>query len=369
MKVVIDATPLLLRSAGVKSYLYHWISALRDQAGDDAIGLFPWIPAIGPLDHERSVASRPATLLGIAALHASNYLGLPTPGWMSRGADIFHCSNQVRRPPRRCLWTATLHDVTCWTLPEMHTPGNIRADRRFAREVLARAAAVIAVSESTRRDAIEHLGLHPDRVVTIHNGVAEAFFRADGNDASRVRAKLQLAKPFVLSLGTIEPRKNIDRLLDAWLTLRRDVREAHELVIAGPAGWASAQTLARLESRPPGVRRLGYVPEADLPGLLRGATLLAYPSLYEGFGLPLAQAMACGVPAVTSNVSSLPEIAGGAARLVDPRSADEITAALDVLLSDPAERARLGARGRERALQNLRWPLAAEKSLALFRRL
>jgi alpha-1,3-rhamnosyl/mannosyltransferase len=369
MKVVIDATPLLLRSAGVKSYLYHWIGALRALAGEDAIGLFPRIARIGPLDHERSVASPAATLSGIAALHAANYLRLPTPELLCRGARVFHCSNQLRRPPRRCLLTATLHDATCWKMPEFHTSGNILADRRFAREILARAAAVIAVSESTRRDAIELLGLHPGRVVTIHNGVSESFFRATDGDAARVRAALKLDKPYVLALGTVEPRKNLDRLLDAWLALRPDLRASHDLVVAGPAGWGAARTLARLESDIPGVRRIGYVPEADLPGLTRGASVLAYPSLYEGFGFPLAQAMACGVAAITSNVSSLPEIAGGAARLADPLSVAEIAAALEALLGSPAERARLGALGRRRALEHFRWNLAAEKSLALFRSL
>jgi alpha-1,3-rhamnosyl/mannosyltransferase len=369
MRIVIDATPLLLRSAGVKNYLYQWIGALRGLAGEEAIGLFPRIGRLGPLRHDRSIASPAVTALGLAALHAANTLRLPAPAWMARGADVFHCSNQLHRPPRGRPWTATLYDASCWRLPECHTPANILAERRFAARILTRAAAVIAISESTRRDAIGLLGLSPERVVTIHSGVAEEFFHASSDDAARVRARWGLGKPYVLVLGTIEPRKNLDRLLDAWQSLRPDLRAAYDLAVAGLPGWSCRGTLARLDAGIPGVRRLGYVPESDLPGLTRGAALLAYPSLFEGFGLPLAQAMACGVAAITSSVSSMPEIAGEAARIVDPLSTGEIAAALDGLLADPDARARLGALGRERARRMFRWRLAAEKSWAVFTRL
>lgn len=358
MRIVIDATPLLLRSAGVKTALYHWILALGQEAQDDEILLYPPLTRLGELVHGASVSGRFATSVGMFLAVANQRAGVPFPDWCARGADLFHCTNQVRTPPRRVLFTATLHDLTCWKMPEMHSEANVRADREFAGRVLKRAAGVIAVSEATRRDAIEILGLMPERIRTIHNGVAESYFEA--------RMPPPRLKPYALFVGTIEPRKNVDRLLDAWELLPSSVRDEFDLLLAGGEGWRCRDTVERLRNKREGVHWLGYYPEALLPELIRGAALLVYPSLYEGFGLPVAQAMACGTACVTSNCSSLPEIAGDAALLVNPQSVEEIRDAILRLLEDPEERARLGAAGRERALRMFRWERAARESLQFF---
>ena len=172
-----------------------------------------------------------------------------------------------------------------------------------------------------------------------------------------------LRRPFVLFVGTIEPRKNLDVLLDAFAALPASVREEYELVLAGPLGWAAKETQARLES----ARYLGYVPEPDLAPLTAAAAVFAYPSLYEGFGFPVAQAMAAGVPVITSNVSSLPEVAGDAAVLVDPRSVAELRDALCRLLLSAGLRADLAARGRARS-ERFRWPECAARSWEFFRK-
>jgi alpha-1,3-rhamnosyl/mannosyltransferase len=166
-------------------------------------------------------------------------------------------------------------------------------------------------------------------------------------------------------VGTVEPRKNIATLLDAWERLRTDVRDEYDLVVAGPAGWGDSAVLKRLQAGTTGVRYLGYVAEADLPALTAGASAFVYPSLYEGFGLPLAQAMAAGRAAVTSAVSSMPEVAGGAALLVDPKSVEELGSAMDRLLSDAPLRNELGRRGRARA-DRFRWEEGAARSWEFF---
>jgi alpha-1,3-rhamnosyl/mannosyltransferase len=168
----------------------------------------------------------------------------------------------------------------------------------------------------------------------------------------------------VLYVGTLEPRKNLATLLDAWLAVRPELRHKFDLVVAGPRGWISDATFARVRAES---RYLGYVPEAQMPGLVAGAALLAYPSLYEGFGFPVVQAMAAGVAVVTSNNSCLPEIAGDAAALVDPRSAAEIAAALNRLLESESERAELAKRGRARA-DRYRWERCAAESLDFLHR-
>jgi alpha-1,3-rhamnosyl/mannosyltransferase len=170
----------------------------------------------------------------------------------------------------------------------------------------------------------------------------------------------------VLFVGTIEPRKNVPALLAAYAQLSASTRAEYELVVAGPVGWAEPETLEKLRGAE-GVRYLGYLPEADLPGVTAGASVLAYPSFYEGFGFPVAQAMAAGVPVMTSDLSSLPEVAGDAALLVDPQSTAEMREALEKLLTSPALRERLGGAGRRRARQ-FRWEISACKSLEWFRR-
>jgi alpha-1,3-rhamnosyl/mannosyltransferase len=166
-------------------------------------------------------------------------------------------------------------------------------------------------------------------------------------------------------VGAIEPRKNLETLLDAWRQLKPELREAFDLVIAGPMAWAPKATRERIRAE---ATYLGYVPEADLPGLIAGAAVFVYPSLYEGFGFPVAQAMAAGAPVVTSNTSCLPEITGDAAALVDPRSAGEIAAALTRLLESESQRGELSERGRQRA-RRYRWESCAAQSLEFFRRI
>lgn len=368
MKIVIDATPLLIRSAGVKAVIYHWAQAMLSAAPDD-VSLFPALGKLGPLHHERSVVSRPRTAVSILQWILNNRYNIRFTELYAGTGDIFHATNQIWRPPARPRLTATLHDVTTWKFPETHAKGTLILDDNWHARVLRRAAGILAVSEHTRRDAVEVLNLNPDKIKVIYNGVAESYFSVTQEQAMSVRNRYGLAKPYVLQVGTIEPRKNTMRLLDAWDSLRWELRDYFDLVLAGPMGWADEKVQARIRSLPSGVRYLGYVPEADLPAITKGASLLAYPSLYEGFGLPIAQAMACGVAVLTSNTSSMPEVAGPAARLIDPESVSEISAALTSLLENKEERSRLATLGARIAAERYRWPVVAQKSLEFFRSL
>lgn len=368
MRILIDASPLLLRSAGVKNYLYHWLEALRAEAGaGHSIRAFPFVNSPGPLEHERSVLPRPATWLRLGLLYGVNVPGSPLLDWMAAGAGVVHLTNQVRRMVRRAAVTATVHDMTAAMLPELHTAANVRADAFFAERVLRRAAGLIAVSENTRADAVRMLRLDERRIEVIYPGVAAGFSRARRAGAETLARRYGIERPYALFVGTIEPRKNVDLLLDAWAQLGAATREEFELVLIGPAGWASEKTVARLARPARGVRYLGYVPERDLPALTAAASVFVYPSLYEGFGFPVAQAMAAGVPVITSNVSSLPEVTGDAALLVDPRSAGELRDALVRLLGSAPLRERLAAAGRERAARYC-WQECARRSLRFFER-
>lgn len=355
LRITVDAVPLLVRSAGVKNYIYYWLKHLRSRAEDEEIRIFPRLGDLGPLNHDTSTLGAWTTISRLMAVHAANFLGPAATSLLAGRPDVFHASNQVQYAPKGSVLTATIHDLTAYLMPELHTSGNIESDRRFFEQTVHRADALIAVSESTRADAIRVLRLPPERITTIHSGVAGEYFDAP---------KRKRPHPYALFVGTIEPRKNLTTLLDAWGLLKPDLRREFDLVIAGPAGWGAKATLERIRAE---AVYLGYVPESELPGLNAGATTFIYPSLYEGFGFPVAQAMAAGVPVVTSNISSLPEITAGAALLVDPRSPSELAVAIARVLESAELRADLSARGKEIA-QRYRWQRCAEESLKFFRR-
>lgn len=368
MRVVLDVCSILLRSSGVKNYIYFWALALKEAAGSNSLSFYPMVRTLGPLNHQQSNQTRFDTSLRIQIMNLMNVRNNPFVNLAFRSADLVHVSQHMRNFPNGPKVTATLFDMSCWTVPETHQPANVRATRQYAESILKRAHGIIAISASARDDAIKILGIPPERLEVIHPGVSPDFFNVDPAIIDAVRARYGLTKPYVLSLGTIEPRKNMDLLLDAYESLPEPVRHEYPLVIAGPEGWCAPSTIARLRSPQSPWRYLGYVPEGDLPGLTAGASVFVFPSLYEGFGLPLAQAMAAGVAGITSNVSSLPEIAGEAALLIDPRSKAELQAALMRLLSSPSERMELGKRARSRA-ESYSWEIAARKSWTFFERI
>jgi glycosyltransferase involved in cell wall biosynthesis len=356
MKITIDATPVLLRSAGVKGYLYHLIRAVRAAAQrDEEIRIFPFLDDLGELNHEGSPLGSAGTWSRIAFIQALKVFGSPLLQASLGDTELFHASNQVVCRPLAGKLTATVHDLTVWLMPELHTPGNVRADHRYAERILTKADGLIAVSENTRRDAMQLLGIPASKITTIYSGVAPEYF-----DAKPTRRE----RPYVLFVGTIEPRKNLNGLLDAWSLLKPDLRKHFELVTVGPQGWGQDATLARVRAES---TYLGYVPETELPGLFAGATVFVYPSFYEGFGLPVAQALAARVPIITSKTSSLTEVARDGALLVDPKDPDAIAAAITRLLESEADRTKLAGYGRASA-ERFRWEKCAEQTLAFFRR-
>jgi alpha-1,3-rhamnosyl/mannosyltransferase len=364
MQVTIDAVPLLVKSAGVKNYLYHWTRHLQQESHKTEIRLFPFLGESRALDHEGSIADPFTTIARLGLLYLLNRFPNDIASWMDPGVDVFHAC-KLLNPPRRAKLTATLHDLTCWLMPETHSPANVLADREFAERILKRSHGLIAVSEVTRQDAVRILNIPPEKISVIHHGIADVFFDVPPERASEVRSRYALERPYLLFVGTIEPRKNVDTLLDAYQSLAPSLRGEFDLVLAGPPGWAQAETMARLRPSSPGVRYLGYVAERDLPGLFAGAAAFVYPSLYEGFGFPVVQAMAAGTPVITSAVSALPEVSGGAALLIDPRSQAALGDAIACLLTSPSRREALAALGRANA-RRFSWPECARQSLRFF---
>jgi alpha-1,3-rhamnosyl/mannosyltransferase len=366
MRILIDATPLLVRSAGVKNFVYHWLSHLKKQSADDYISAFPFLCDLGRLDHQESVTGRFATR---ARLRLVGFLNGPDNHALDlligRRYDLFHVSQQLTNLPGKCKVTATIYDMTCWLMPEMHTDANVAATKEYAERILRPANGLIAISECTRNDAVRILGLREDSIRVIYPGISDAFFQVTKSDVQRIRQTYVMPERYLLFVGCVEPRKNLARVLDAWELLPLPTRADCQLIVVGPLGWENSETTARLLKGGGGIRYLGYVPEEDLPAVMVGATGFVYPSYYEGFGFPVAQAMAAGTPVITSGVSSLPEIAGDAALLVNPHRTGEITDAMRQVLSSSTVCQELRTRGMQRA-ERFRWGDCAEKSLTFF---
>jgi glycosyltransferase involved in cell wall biosynthesis len=266
----------------------------------------------------------------------------------------------------------TIHDLAILRFPETFR----RWHRTFASYLLPRlvrrVSAIVSVSEATKSDLVELLGVAPERVSVIPCGISAGFSPLDAGDPrlAAVRDRYSLPEAYAITVGAIEPRKNLPRLLRAvdQLTKRREFRDLSLLHI-GPGGWLTkevSRTLAelRLEDR---VRFLGYVPNDDLAALYQQARLAIYPSLFEGFGLPVLEAMASGCPVVTSNCSSMPEVAGGAAVLVDPMSVEAIADGIARLWCDDGLRHALIACGQRRAA-TFTWEFAARETMKLYDR-
>jgi glycosyltransferase involved in cell wall biosynthesis len=245
----------------------------------------------------------------------------------------------------------TLHDLTVLSHPHCHTLDNRVRTLASIAEALVRGATILAVSTATKEEIVRLLAL-PSGTVEIVPPLLNPIFRVAGDrDADAgAAARLGVREPYVLAVASLEPRKNFGRLLDAWKSLGR-ATGANQLVVVAAEGWRQGRVRRRLErmTGDGSVVKVGHVAEETLAALYRRSKVFVFPSLAEGFGLPVAEAMACGAPVVTSKASSMPEVAGDAALLVDPEETDEIAAAIERLLGDPDLRRRLRDRGLERA--------------------
>jgi glycosyltransferase involved in cell wall biosynthesis len=261
----------------------------------------------------------------------------------------------------------TVHDLSGYEVPGVHGARAALAARLYPSH-LRRASMIIADSFYTASRITRLFPWASDKVEVVPLGVSDAFRRVErGEETTRVAEKYALPSRFMLFLGTLEPRKNLDRLLSAFQSVAGDI--PHWLVIAGGLGWKYQKLLERISDHPMRSRIIltGFVDDANLPVLLSMAEFLVYPSLLEGFGLPVLEAMACGTPVLTSDTSSMPEIAGEAAHLVNPLSIESIENGIRLLATDGSYRESLSEKGIQRA-SGFKWRNTAEKTLDVYER-
>jgi alpha-1,3-rhamnosyl/mannosyltransferase len=255
--------------------------------------------------------------------------------------------------------------------PETHPLERLKAFERDFERSLARATHVITDTETVRQEVIAHYGLPPGQVTAVLLGVGSSKRPMPAEDLAPILSRWGLEPGgYGLSVSALEPRKKIAELLSAWRRLPRSLRDRYPLVLAGVPGWRNEGLLQDIQAgiAEGWLRHLGFVEEALLPSLYAGAALFVYPSVYEGFGLPPLEAMACGVPSVVSSRSCLPEVCDGASRLVDPDDADDFVAAIEQGLTDEGWRAQARARGLARA-QGLTWDRCIKSTVDVYRQL
>lgn len=265
--------------------------------------------------------------------------------------DILHMS-YVAPPRSPCPIVLSVHDVSYRIFPGFFSPRVRFIIGALVGPSMRRASRVIVPSQATRRDIVRFYRIPSDRVSVIPLAATSDYVPQPADVVARVVRKYGLSGRYMLAVGNVQPRKNLARLVEAFGAIA-DTHPDVQLVIVGQSAWKASQVgeVVACFGLAERVRFTGYAPRDDLPGLYSGATAFCYPSLYEGFGLPVLEAMACGAPTITSNVSSLPEVAGAAAILVDPTSISELSNALQRLLSDEEARRQYAELGLARAGQ------------------
>jgi glycosyltransferase involved in cell wall biosynthesis len=372
MTLYVDISAAVQQRAGLARYALDLTRALIAQHGDEyGFGLFyngskhaVQLPGLEGVP-ARSVRAgyKPWRL----TVWAGQLLGLGFDRLLP-DATLFHATEHLLLPLRNTPTVLTVHDLVYRLFPAYHKRLNYWFLNTAMPLFVRRASALITVSESSKRDLIRLYGVPADKITVVYEAASAVFQPASTEQIAAAKAHYGLPERYLITLGTIEPRKNLLRLVSALRALRQQDPQL-ALVIVGRTGWLYQeffQELEKLDDRR-AVLLPGYVPDEELPAVLSGATALVLASLYEGFGLPILEAMACGTPVVCSNVSSMPELGGDAARYFDPQDTSQMADVIGGVLRDGNLRADMRQRGLEQAAR-FSWQRTARETLDVYRR-
>ncbi|RMH22767.1 MAG: glycosyltransferase family 1 protein [Acidobacteria bacterium] len=354
MRIGFDASKIMPPRDGIGTYVAELLRALVAAAPEHEFRLYG---TLHPIRDEAVAAILPGPPANVSL--ASQ----PAPE--SGEVDLFHATTWSCPPRFEGPLVFTCYDLTVLSHPQTHALANKIHCLTGLLEARLAGALFLTLSRHAAGELERRLEVPPARIRVTPPGVAQRFRPVPPAEGAAVVERLGLDRPYVLAVGTREPRKNLGRLLEAWQRLPRPLRDRHLLALAGGRGWLHDDVERRLQQGT-GIRLLGRVADADLPALYSGAAAFVYPSLAEGFGFPVLEAMACGAPVIASAVSSLPEVAGDAALAVDPTDVADVAGAIRRLLAEPDLARRLRDAGSERAAA-FSWQRAAGATLAAYR--
>lgn len=389
MNLVFNAEALRPPITGVGNYSFHLLRELMAQSLVDEVHSFTgtlWQDGAAQLAATKALLARadsPQVAAGPGAMARLRTLVGRVPGVKAaydkildrrfeRHANtvpnaVYHETNYILKPYAGTCIT-TVHDLSHLRFPEFHPAEVVAWLETSIAASLARADRVITVSQVVRDELLAHYRLPSERVSVIYEGVEEGYRPRAASETAAVLSSYGLRHGgYVLLVATLEPRKGIDVLLDAWAQLPRSLRREYPLVLTGSRGWRNAAIREQMEEfiAEGSVNYLGYVPAAHLPPLFSGAAVFAYPSVYEGFGLPVLEAMSSGVPAICRAGTSMAEFADGACLLCETAEAEELASKITLLLQDEGRRSEWGARGRARAA-GFSWARCARETAAVY---
>lgn len=378
-RIGIDVTPAVTQGGGIGRYTRELVRALVKTPGkiERDYVLFsakqpPDLPVPDPVPKGPNITYRQAPLNHKWLYRLWYRLKIPAPVQLFTGQlDLFYSPDFVLPPVSGQIPTLlTVHDLSFVHFPDAFTPALVRYLNRVVPRSIKQASHILADSQATKDDLINIWTVSPPKITVLYSGVSQAFRPVTGEEqVKKVRKKYGLGDwPFLISVGTLQPRKNYELLIQAFKPVTE--KSALRLLIAGGKGWLFEQMLAEVKAQGLGDRVifLGFVDDSDLPTLYSEATLFLFASLYEGFGLPLLEAMACGVPVITSNASSLPEVAGEAAVQLPPEGPTLWTKTMLELLEDTSRRTKLVSAGFRQARQ-FTWSKSARQLLTIIDRM
>ncbi|GIF25436.1 glycosyl transferase family 1 [Paractinoplanes tereljensis] len=372
LRVFIEGTPLFRQRTGVGQYTKNLLEALFRLDAENHYTIFSFAflgkgTDVRPIPESPRLSYRFIRYMHLKMFNAvvRKVTSPPIDVMLGSKPDLFLFPNFVRYPlPLGSRAVAIIYDLSFVLHPEHVARRNREFLTRYVPLTIEKSEHIVTISENSKREIVEFYGTDPDKISIVSPAIDHSFFYPrPSNEINAVAAKYNIKKAYILYAGTLEPRKNIRSILDAYAKLPAEVREKYSLVLAGGKGWLDQDIKNRLdELQHMDIITTGYVPDEDLPALYSGATVFVYPSLYEGYGMPPLEAMACNTPVIVANNSSLPEVVGDAGVLVDAYDVDSLVMYLEKVLGDPALAAELRRRGLERA-RSSNWDESARRLL------
>jgi glycosyltransferase involved in cell wall biosynthesis len=374
MRIGYDLDSLTLRSGGIGRYgvnlINHVAKMLLDEPGNEI-----FIFSHRSFDRSRVIKHKNLNFIDKHTRIKSNVLRkaifLPF-SLRSIKMNLFHGVDHIGIPflykSKTCKYVVTIHDLITRIYPRSFPIKQRLVQNTLLPHILRGADKIIVDSLSTKNDVMKYYPRHAKKVMVIYPGVESQFYPRRRDEVREVLNKYNIHFKYLLFLGTLEPRKNIVRLIEAFISLKQEGDVEHKLVITGRKGWLYKEILEKIQQSPfsKDIVFTDFVDDEDLPYLYSGAEIFIYPSLYEGFGLPVLEAMACGTPVIASNLSSLPEVTADAGVLIDPLNVEEIIQAMEKLSTDSKLREELQQKGLERA-KLFSWERVAKETVELYR--